>query len=219
MSGGVAWRVNPDKPPPTITPAVGCRRRDGAHSGQHLTRLKFMLISAARFWAKVDKTGDCWLWMGSLDSKDRYGQVRIARRLLQAHRVAWELLIGPIPEGMELDHHNSCPKRCVRPDHLRQVTHKQNGEHRRGANRNNRSTGIRGVYWDCARNRWKVLVKHNYVIYFGGRFDRLDEAEQAAANLRLRLHTLSGDDHHPSAVHIDSSAHQIATAASDLAAE
>jgi hypothetical protein len=71
----------------------------------------------ARFWSKVEPTGFCWLWSSALE----YGGYPIywigdgvSRR---AHRLAYEFLVGPIPDGMTLDH--LCRvRRCVNPDHL-----------------------------------------------------------------------------------------------------
>ena len=77
-----------------------------------------------RFWAKVQKTGTCWLWTAALDTTG-YGQFRINGILNRSHRVAYELVNGPIPEGMQLDH--LCRVRhCVNPDHLEPVTHRVN---------------------------------------------------------------------------------------------
>jgi hypothetical protein len=84
---------------------------------------------AERFWPKVDKTGKCWLWTASKVPRSGYGQISVGigkekvPRL--AHRVAWELLRGPIPAGMVLDH--LCRNRaCVNPDHLEVVNNKTN---------------------------------------------------------------------------------------------
>lgn len=69
-----------------------------------------------RFWAKVNRTAQCWQWTASVDSSG-YGQ--FDHKI--AHRVAWEWLRGPIPEGLQLDH--LCRnRRCVNPDHLEPVT-------------------------------------------------------------------------------------------------
>ena len=65
-----------------------------------------------RFWAKVDKTGDCWLWTGPTD---RSGYGRVAERL--THRIAWGLVMGPIPDGLLVCHHCDIPP-CVNPAHL-----------------------------------------------------------------------------------------------------
>src|SRR3990167_9081181 len=80
-------------------------------------------IDIARFWVRVDKTATCWLWKGSIDSQ---GYGRLSRRPRRsAHRFSYQLLIGPIPPGRELDH--LCRVRhCVNPDHLEAVTRRVN---------------------------------------------------------------------------------------------
>ncbi len=79
-----------------------------------------------RFWAKVDKRGPegCWLWLGRKESKG-YGQFECKGIFNVAHRFAYELLLGPIPEGLTLDH--LCRNRaCVNPDHLEPTLHRDN---------------------------------------------------------------------------------------------
>lgn len=78
-----------------------------------------------RFWAKVNKTEACWEWTASLHPSG-YGQfMYVGHRPRAAHRVAYEWLRGPIPEGLVLDH--LCRNRtCVNPDHLEPVTHREN---------------------------------------------------------------------------------------------
>jgi len=69
-----------------------------------------------RFWKKVDKTGDCWLWTGGLD-EDGYGRFWYHGRTRPAHHVLYVLLHGPLKEGWQVCHHCDV-RRCVRPDHL-----------------------------------------------------------------------------------------------------
>jgi hypothetical protein len=72
-----------------------------------------------RFWSKVDRSGECWMWVASLASTG-YGQFydKPRRRTpIGAHRVAWELANGPIPAGLQVLHRCDNPP-CVRPDHL-----------------------------------------------------------------------------------------------------
>lgn len=77
-----------------------------------------------RFWEKVDKSGDCWNWVGS-DNGRGYGIFYHDGRYSRAHRFAYELMVGPIPEGLTLDH--LCRNTyCVRPRHLQPVIHQVN---------------------------------------------------------------------------------------------
>lgn len=78
-----------------------------------------------RFWSKIDKQQDgCWEWPGAR-IKGGYGQTWNGKRVIPAHRFAYESVNGLIEEGKVLDHR--CRNRaCVRPDHLEPVTHKTN---------------------------------------------------------------------------------------------
>lgn len=77
--------------------------------------------ASERFWSRVDTTDpdQCWLWTGALDPAG-YGRFYDGRDY-RAHRWAYEHLVGPIPDGLELDH--LCHVRnCVHPRHLEPVT-------------------------------------------------------------------------------------------------
>lgn len=77
------------------------------------------------FWAKVDASGDCWEWMGSRHKKAGYGKYKIDGKTWVAHRLAWTLLVGPIPPGLTIDH--LCRvTHCVNPDHLELVSGRTN---------------------------------------------------------------------------------------------
>jgi hypothetical protein len=76
-----------------------------------------------RFWAKVDAEGDCWLWVGA--SSGIYGFFWDGQKQTQAHRAVWEMMVGPIPNGLHIDH--LCKvNHCVNPDHLEPVTCAEN---------------------------------------------------------------------------------------------
>lgn len=68
-----------------------------------------------RFWSKVDKSGECWLWTAAR-YPDGYGQFR-AKSTTYAHRMAWSLENGAIPDGMLVLHMCNNPP-CVNPQHL-----------------------------------------------------------------------------------------------------
>ena len=71
---------------------------------------------AERFWEKVEKTEECWLWTAARFPSG-YGLIRERRSNRPAHRVSWEWVHGPIPAGGQILHH--CDVRhCVRPTHL-----------------------------------------------------------------------------------------------------
>ena len=76
------------------------------------------------FWSKVLKSEYCWLWQGTI-LNNGYGQITINYQKYLVHRWAYTDQVGPIPEGLVLDH--LCRnRRCVRPDHLETVTLKEN---------------------------------------------------------------------------------------------
>jgi hypothetical protein len=78
----------------------------------------------ARFWSKVDKSGDCWLWTGSRH-RFGYGMMQIGRRPWTAHRISYAIAHGPIPDGAMVLHSCDNPQ-CVRLDHLRIGTARDN---------------------------------------------------------------------------------------------
>jgi len=78
----------------------------------------------ARFWAKTRINGTCIEWTGAT-AKNGYGRVYRNGHWTGAHRHAYELKVGPIPEGLDLDH--LCSNRaCINPGHLEPVTRQEN---------------------------------------------------------------------------------------------
>ena len=95
----------------------------GAHMSTHSARERFM--------AKVRQSAGCWDWIAKTN-RSGYGQFwdgthypNGSPRFVLAHRFSYELFVGPIPDGLQIDH--LCRNRgCVRPEHLEPVTRSVN---------------------------------------------------------------------------------------------
>lgn len=80
-----------------------------------------------KFESKIspEPMSGCWLWAGSDDGRRGYGRFRNVNGTRQAHRISYEMYVGPIPAGLEIDHKCKNPS-CVNPQHLRPVTREEN---------------------------------------------------------------------------------------------
>ena len=89
------------------------------HSISRLPAIERFLLS----FIPVTESG-CWLWIGACE-RDGYAKIVVNKKRRSAHRYAYELFIGPIPHGLQLDH--LCRVRCcVNPAHLEPVTGSEN---------------------------------------------------------------------------------------------
>jgi hypothetical protein len=133
---------------PVASPSQATDPRSRPRADQHVGTAAGVVVLPERFWKKVDKNGPvppsppdlgpCWLHEGTPEKATGYVRCEINRMRDYVHRFVYRALVEPIPDGTEIDHrcHNadlSCPsdasclhRRCVNPDHLEAVTHREN---------------------------------------------------------------------------------------------
>lgn len=91
---------------------------------EHPVRLRVAGTIEERVWQRVTKTDGCWSWHGS-HHEHGYGIISLEGKPRRVHRLVYEMLVGPIPEGLDLDH--LCRNRgCCNPAHLEPVTRREN---------------------------------------------------------------------------------------------
>lgn len=146
-------------------------------------------------YLKINKVTGCWEWQRS-KTKDGYGQVYNPelKRPQVVHKIIWEALNGPVPEGKLLDH--ECQVRsCANPypPHQRLATHAQNEQYREPRKMVRKDSSLPrnvGKHPDPRRIKpYYVKVVANGVRHYPGTYyATMEEAEQAAIALRLKLH-------------------------------
>jgi hypothetical protein len=144
-----------------------------------------------RFWEKVEKSEGCWLWTASrhTDGYGRFGPNHAEAK--RAHRVAYELEVGPIPPGMLVCHRCDTPL-CVRPDHLFLGTIGDNNRDMEAKGRSRRPLWIQ-LGWGPRRKRrhsrpftkkrckrGHAFTPENVVILYGKRRCRLCRETRAS---------------------------------------
>lgn len=153
---------------------------------------------AERVWNKIEKTETCWIWTGA---KDGHGYGRIAstkmdpgpRRWCGVHRVVYEIMVGPIPDGMVLDHlREICGNvACCNPAHLEPVTQRENlqrspdtlsgKEARRTHFKCGHSKSSENITWDNGSRRCKPCRREYHRAKYGNEYQRAWRARKKSA--------------------------------------
>jgi hypothetical protein len=127
---------------------------------------------------RTRKTSTCWLWTGNVCPTTGYGRLGYMGEKLRAHRVAYELAHGPIPEGLVIDHLCRVTV-CVNPAHLEAVTIRENTL--RGIS----PPARRAKATECGRGH--AFTEANTIIQRGYRLCRTcRDARSAVGNARRR---------------------------------
>lgn len=125
---------------------------------------------------EIDDNG-CWLWTAYV-APNGYGRLIVGsridgtRRCAVAHRVSFEHFVGPVPDGFELDHLCNV-RRCVNPEHLQVVTHREN------IVRSSNFIADHARQTRCVRGH--EFTENNTRVYRGGRFCRACERDRSTA--------------------------------------
>ena len=136
-----------------------------------------------RFFEKVDKSVDCWNWVGAKHQQG-YGEIKIDGKVHFAHRVSWILVNGDIPDGLSVMHKCDNPS-CVNPFHLEIGTHKDNMVDM--AKKGRKSSKLRHLLTDIFAMRKMGWKQQQIADYFG--------VSQAAISMTLnnkRLENFNG---------------------------
>ena len=122
---------------------------------------------------EIDSDSGCWIWPFGLCKG--YGAVRVQGKTWYTHRLMFSVFVGPLVEGLHVDHIDCVSTACCNPAHLRQASPAGNQQNRQKLHVNSTS-GQRGVSWDKRREKWRAYIMVDRKHLFLGYFTNLDDA-------------------------------------------
>lgn len=123
---------------------------------------------------EVDPDSGCWVWTRGLD-QNGYGILRFQGKKRFVHRLTFSIFVGPLADGLVVDHIDCISTACCNPAHLRQVSQTGNQQNRRSISTANTS-GLVGVTWDRQSGKWRAHIQVGGKLLYLGRFTNLDDA-------------------------------------------
>tara|TARA_R110000772_G_scaffold115607_3_gene220440 strand:- start:43 stop:657 length:615 start_codon:yes stop_codon:yes gene_type:complete len=150
--------------------------RDGALLWKSRDRSRFKTDRAQRSWNAKNAGKIAGNIFYPTNAKTRYVRVRLGQRCYAAHRIVWEMLCGPIAEGMTIDHIDGDSENN-RIDNLRVVPHQENCKNR--SLQTNNTSGINGVRWNSRQGKYVARIYIEGREKFLGYFEDLLSAASA----------------------------------------
>ena len=135
---------------------------------------------------EVDPDSGCWIWPHAVNHLS-YGSVRFQGKAWPVHRLMFSIFVGPLVEGLVVDHIDCISTACCNPAHLRQVRQAGNMQNRRSISTANTS-GHPGVSWDKENSKWIAQIMVDRKRLFLGRFPNLDDAIAARKAGEAKYH-------------------------------
>lgn len=135
---------------------------------------------------EIDSASGCWVWTRELN-REGYGRLEFQGKKQLVHRLMFSIFVGPLVEGLQVDHIDCISTACCNPEHLRQVSPAGNMQNQRGLRSNNIS-GHAGVCWSKRREKWYAHISVGGAATHLGSFTNLDDAIAARKAGEAKYH-------------------------------
>lgn len=135
---------------------------------------------------EIDPDSECWIWPLALDRKG-YGVLSFQGKMRLVHRLVFSVFVGPLVEGLQVDHIDCISRACCNPEHLRQISGSGNSQNRRSLSTANTS-GHSGVCWSRQHEKWQAEITVDRKRHHLGHFTNLDDAIAARKAGEAKYH-------------------------------